>query len=49
MGQFKHPSAVTMYGVVTKDEPVSTVEEYSCFNHRYVLSKIPGGTKQSMQ
>ena len=30
MGQFKHPSVVTMYGVVTKDEPVSIVEEYSC-------------------
>ena len=29
MGQFKHPSVVTMYGVVTKDEPVSIVEEYS--------------------
>ena len=23
MGQFKHPGVVTMYGVVTKDEPVS--------------------------
>jgi len=24
MGQFKHPSVVTLYGVVTKDEPVSS-------------------------
>ena len=25
MGQFKHPSVVTMYGVVTKDETASTL------------------------
>ena len=30
MGQFKHPNVVTMYGVVTLGEPVSTHKELFC-------------------
>ena len=28
MGQFKHPNVVTMYGVVTVEEPVSNINNY---------------------
>ena len=36
MGQFKHPNVVTMYGVVTVEEPVSGYFIYTCnFSSNY--------------